>query len=181
MNKLISTASCLLRCPVGIFGFLASISALSLTSALIAQHVFGLEPCTLCLYQRVPFVIGFVIGVLGLLLRKNKALITPLIGLGALTFLSNSIIAFYHSGVERHWWRSFLEGCAVPDMGDDPARMMEMIMKATSVPCDAIPWADPIFGLSMANYNAVLCFGIFVLCMSAIFLRRTHQAQNPHH
>ena len=33
-------------------------SAGALASAFVAQYVFGLEPCVLCIYQRWPFAIA---------------------------------------------------------------------------------------------------------------------------
>ena len=38
------------------------ISSISLMMALMAQYVFDLEPCILCLYQRVPFYINIALG-----------------------------------------------------------------------------------------------------------------------
>ncbi len=177
MNKLISLITYLLRRPTYVFAFIIGISIFSLGSAYTAQYVFGLAPCPLCLYQRVPFMIGIALGIAGLLLRNKQGFSVPILGLGALAFLSNAGIAFYHSGVERHWWKSFLEGCSVPDLGDDPASMMAAIMSAPIVRCDKIPWADPIFGLSMANYNVALCFGIFIICALSIALYKSAQTQ----
>src|SRR5690606_22429449 len=96
----------------------------------------------------------------------------PIIGLCGLTFLINSAIAFYHSGVEQKWWRSAVEGCAVPRLGDNPQSLLENILSAPTARCDEIPWADPILGLSMANYNVVLCLGMAALCLiSALLIR----------
>ena len=39
--------------------FLFSICALGI--ALLGEHVFGIRPCILCLYQRVPYVISAVL------------------------------------------------------------------------------------------------------------------------
>ena len=34
----------------------------AITAALIAEHIFGLAPCILCLYQRIPYVALTLLG-----------------------------------------------------------------------------------------------------------------------
>lgn len=74
-----------------------------------------------------------------------------------LTFSANAVIAAYHTGVERKWWKSFLEGCSTPDLSGSIDDLMARIQAAPVTTCDAIPWVDPILGLSMANYNVLFC------------------------
>lgn len=175
MTKITNIIEDLLSRPALVFAGIAFISAFSLVAALIAEHVFGLLPCILCIYQRVPFAIAIALGLLGFMNSKNEQLAPIIMGASSLTFLANSGIAFYHTGVERHWWPSFLEGCAIPDLGDDPEKILEAILSAPAVRCDEIPWADPILGLSMANYNVMLCLGLSVACLiSAILIRKAY-------
>lgn len=148
-----------------IFLALALFSAAALASALVAQYAFGLHPCQLCIYQRVPFVIAIFIGLFGYYIeRKNVTrLRNAALGLLGLTFLANAFIAGFHTGVERKWWKG-LEGCSAPDMTGSMAEILERIKSAPIARCDEIPWADPIFGLSMANYNFIFCCGIALYC-----------------
>ena len=163
-----------LSCPIFMCGAIFCVSIFSLGTALIAEHVYNLDPCILCIYQRIPFAIAALLSLLGLILSYSPdrmKMVAGLIFLSALCFLADSIIAAYHTGVERHWWASFLEGCTV-DFGDSND-LLAMIENTQAVRCDEIPWADPFIGLSMANYNAVMSFGLFVFCMvSSIFTAR---------
>lgn len=149
--------------------FMALIAAAALGMALISQYAFGLDPCILCLYQRWPY--GFVIafGLLGFIMSfQNKRAVSIFMGFIGITFLINSVIAFYHTGVEQHWWKSHFEGCAVPDLGSDPENIIALLQTSKAARCDEIPWSDPILNLSMANYNVVFCFGLAILAfMSA--------------
>lgn len=153
--------------------FMALIAAAALGIALISQYIFGLDPCVLCIYQRWPY--GFVIafGLLGFLMSLQNAKaankgISVFMGFIGITFLINSVIAFYHTGVELKWWKSHFEGCAVPDLGSDPANILAIIEQSKAARCDEIPWSDPILNLSMANYNVLFCFGFAVIAfMSA--------------
>ncbi|MCB1530611.1 MAG: disulfide bond formation protein B [Rhodospirillales bacterium] len=146
---------------------LAAISAFALSMAFTAQYIFGLEPCILCLYQRIPYALVIALGLTGFLTApKCKLGAAFFIILSGFVFLANSALAFYHSGIEQHWWRSHLEGCAVPELEGSITDVLATIEARTeAVRCDEPSWLDPVFGLSMANYNAAFCFGLFALCL----------------
>lgn len=165
----------LLSCPVAVGAGIVGISAISLISAYIAQYGFGLQPCILCLYQRAPFAIAAILGIacaaFGKYGRQTAAALAA--AFSGLVFLAGSVIAAYHSGVERHWWESMFESCAGIPVGDDADSLLSRIKHASIVRCDEIPWADPILGLSMANYNAIMSFGLFVVgIVAACLIRR---------
>ena len=165
------------------------ISIVALGIALTSQYVFGLDPCVLCIYQRWPYAIVIFLGLLASIAQiySDGSLITELdeVEFGekrdrqgkvrnagfmliiGITFLSNSVIAAYHSGVERHWWKSFLEGCAVPKLEGDMEDIIKNLQMRDAARCDEIPWADPILGLSMANYNVIICFGLAIAAFTS--------------
>ncbi len=163
----------LLSCHKTMPLFMAFIAASALGIALISQYEYGLQPCVLCIFQRYPYGIIIALGLLGFLLScKYIKGVSAIMGLIGLTFLANSVIAFYHSGVELKWWPSFLEGCAVPKMEGNMDDILASIQSRTdAVRCDEIPWADPILNLSMANWNVIICFGFAVIAfISARFI-----------
>ena len=157
------------ECPIAIATGLILISLLALGGALVSEVFLGLEPCELCIYQRWPFVFTLFIGLFILIRRGNKQISLPLIALGGLAFLVNGIIATYHSGVEQKWWVSAVDGCSVPaGFIDNDQSWIENLMSTPAGRCDEIPWQDPFIGLSMANYNMILCFGLFIACIYAV-------------
>lgn len=164
-----------LSCPLFVYGSLAATCFIALAAALTAEAVFLLEPCPLCIYQRIPFAIGLVLGLIGVLKRKSWGISTILTAVLSLNFFINSAIALYHSGVELHWWESALEGCTVPESfftDTSDQSMLENIFSAPTARCDQIPWADPFFDLSMANYNVMLCAGMAIFCLLVIAVKR---------
>lgn len=170
MNMRIRAAACrVLLNPAALFGLLLLAAALSLAAAYVAEFVYGLTPCILCLYQRAPFAAVIVLAFAGLFLHKNKSAAAALLALCALALALNAGIAFYHTGVELHWWLSAVEGCAVPAAGDTPDSLLAAILRAPAVPCTEIAWRDPVFGFTMANYNIVWCAGLALLCLPALF------------
>lgn len=163
-----------MRCPFFMNLMMAVIAAAALAIALMAQYVFDLQPCILCLIQRYPYGVVIGLGILGVFLSKKSAKFggASLILIG-FAFLVNSVIAFYHTGVEQKWWPSHLEGCAVPNLGADPGNILETLHNSKAVRCDEIPWSDPILNLSMANYNIVFCLGLGLIALySAVIIFR---------
>lgn len=162
-----------LTTPGAVFGFLLFICVFSLGAAFFAEGFLGLEPCHLCIYQRYPFALGALIGLAGLGKRRNPSVSIGLLALSCFNYLTNTGIAFYHTGVERHWWES-TELCKLPDFAAKGQSLIENILSNPGGRCDEIPWADPLLGLSMANYNVILCAGLAVLCaLSALLVRKT--------
>lgn len=167
----------ILTCPVAVLLFVGGVSLFSLLAALGSEVFLGLEPCIMCIYQRIPFITVIIFTIIGLASRKKKGITQSMVGLSAFAFLINTILALYHTGIEQKWWVSAVEGCVVPNFGDAGEQsILENILSAPTARCDEIPWSDPILNLSMANYNVILCFGLFVLCTVSLFLIKRNKA-----
>lgn len=133
-----------------------AVSAGALGVAYTAQYAFGVEPCRLCLYQRVPYAGSGLLAILALGLPSEGRARAWAVALCAVLFLAGAVIAFHHVGVERHWWAS-AASCAAG--GGEVAEMTLEEMKARLLapaekPCDVVDWA--LFGLSMATYNVAV-------------------------
>jgi disulfide bond formation protein DsbB len=93
-----------------IAGALTAVVALgALGLAYFAQYVLLLTPCELCLWERWPYRIVAVLGLLAVLLRRSSARVV--LGLAALVMLGDVGIAGLHVGVEFGWWTSPLPEC----------------------------------------------------------------------
>jgi disulfide bond formation protein DsbB len=156
----------------------ATLAALALAAAYTSQFAYGLQPCELCVYQRIPYAIVVLLGICGIAFSQISRRSGPVfLGLIALAYAVDAGVAVYHSGVERHWWRSFLEGCTVPDMEGNITDVLARIAATPLARCDEIPWTDPVLGLSMANYNV---FFALILTMASLYaLSRQASWQNP--
>ncbi|MFN3700289.1 MAG: disulfide bond formation protein B [Alphaproteobacteria bacterium] len=185
MKALIALLRKLLLCPIAFFGGILALSILAIAAAIASEVFWGLEPCRLCIYQRWGFVATGLLGALGLIFRKNPLHGAIFAALAGLAFLGNAAVAFYHTGVEEKWWVSQVEGCTIPsfdfDSNSGSQSWIDNIMSAPSKPCDVIAWQDPFFGLSMANYNLALCFGMALICALAavLYFRKSRIAPNP--
>jgi disulfide bond formation protein DsbB len=133
---------------------LACIGALG--AALTTQYGFGLKPCVLCIYQRIPYGVAGVLALAALSPKISTRGRMLLVALCGLAFLVDSGIAVFHVGVEHHWW----EGLAACVGGGPQANSVDslkaMLAGPPPVPCDQVPWS--LFGISMAGYNAMFAF-----------------------
>lgn len=151
----------------------------ALGSAYSAQYIFHLKPCILCLYQRVPYATNVLLAGIALFfaLKKKDSLVALFVTLCGIVFLINSGIAFYHTGVEQHWWEGF-SSCHGPSIPEN-ASVEEILAALEESPlgrCDEIPWQAPIIGLSMANFNAIGCFFFGLGSFLCAFLIRQKKA-----
>ncbi len=129
---------------------LFSFSALS--AALIGQYGFGLHPCDLCIYQRIPYALIIVVGLTGIFIKSPRRRYIFLI-ICAILFLADAGIAGYHTGVEQGIFKG-PSACSSNSSGEKTLEELRAeIMNAPLVSCSqAMVY---IFGLSMAAWNMI--------------------------
>lgn len=129
---------------------LAGLGSLGLlTAAFGFQHLGGLAPCEMCIWQRYPHGIAFGLSVLGYF-----APFAFIILLGSAAALGTGGIGLYHAGVEQGWWEG-PSTCSSGDISDlTPDQLMDQILTAPLVQCDQIAWS--LAGVSMAGWNAII-------------------------
>jgi len=163
--------------PIATCGAIFLVSLLALIFAFGMEFMMGLKPCVLCIYQRVPYFITTGLGVIGLATLYREEWINYaayVIFFTAITFFVGGVIAFYHVGVEQHWWASALEGCAVEFEKGSIEELKAMIDKKIPARCDEIPWS--FLGVSMAGYNVLASLILaFLTGYSAVIIRRTNE------
>jgi disulfide bond formation protein DsbB len=145
---------------LGLFG-----SAALLLGALAFQYLGGLAPCQLCIEQRWPHAAAVAIGLLALFLAKGP-LTRLLAACGALAALATAGLGVYHTGVERGWWQGPDTCSAGGNIGGlSSEELLDQILAAPVIRCTDVQWE--MLGLSMASWNAVLSFGLFLIWVMA--------------
>lgn len=142
------------------------VSVAAITLALIGQFHFGMVPCVLCLYQRVPYVAVAGLSALGLILPLSDDARRRLLVASGVAFLIGGGIAFYHVGVEAHWWGA-ITGCAGTPVGQMTIEQFQAQLWRPQKPCDEVDWR--LLGLSLAGWNSI---GSLILA-GACFLQAT--------
>jgi disulfide bond formation protein DsbB len=138
---------------------------LALGGALVFQYWGGLAPCELCLYERWPYYAALPLAV---------ALVTPAttradarLG-GALLhviFAASAVLAFYHVGVEQHWFAGPTACTGTGGSATTIEELRRMLMTQQTVRCDAPQWS--LFGVSLAGYNLLASLALAILARAA--------------
>ena len=138
-----------------------AIISLTTISALIIQYWLGHEPCKLCLYERIPYFLSMLL-IIKIIFIKKYEKITLLILF--LVFMSSTVLAFYHFGIEQGFFSESLV-CTSGDLSKTFSKE-ELLrqLKLNSISCKDVSFR--ILGLSLAAINT-----IFSLVLSVIFLR----------
>ena len=141
--------------------FILTIISLTIISALIIQYWLGHEPCKLCLYERIPYFLSMLL-IIKILFIKKYERITLLILF--LIFISSTILAFYHFGIEEGFFNESL-ACTTGDLSKTLSKeeLLEQL-KQSGTSCKDVSFR--ILGLSLAAINT-----IFSLVLSVIFVR----------
>ena len=139
-----------------------------LLSAFYLEYFHGALPCDLCITQR--WFHGAIIGYsFIIILIINKTLISNklLVLVGAILWLSSSLAGLYHFGIEMNFWTG-PDGCSSNiDFSKDT---LTYLLEKSPIKCDEVMFE--IFGLSLAGWNAVASFIIFLIASILLFNKR---------
>ena len=138
-----------------------AIISLTTISALIIQYWLGHEPCKLCLYERIPYFLSMLL-IIKIIFIKKYEKVTLLILF--LVFMSSTVLAFYHFGIEQGFFKESLV-CTAGNLSETLTK--EEILKQLSqntISCKDVSFG--IFGFSLAAINT-----IFSIVLSVIFIR----------
>ena len=153
-------------------GFVLTASAVVLGAALLSQYWGGLAPCELCLLQRWPWAAAIAISLVALIAGNRAAL--PWLALAlAIVFALGMVVAFYHVGVEQHWFAG-PSACTASSGGAMTLEdMKRQILGTAPVLCDRVQWS--LFGVSMAGWNLLASLGMAAVC-GDVFRRTRRKA-----
>lgn len=132
-----------------------------------SQIFGGLVPCELCLEQRLAYYWGLPVLALVVILWNRLPRTALVIGLliAAAVFAWGTYMGSYHAGVEMKLWPgpTACTGTGVDISFSD----LSNINATRVVPCDAIQWRDPVLGITLAGYNALISATIVLALLAA--------------
>ena len=144
------------------------ISSLMLISAFYLEYFHGALPCDLCITQR--WFHGAIIAyslIIILIIKKTLISKKLLILGGAILWLSSSLAGLYHFGIEMYFWTG-PDGCSSNiEFSKDT---LTYLLNKSPIKCDEV--FLKIFGLSLAGWNAVTSFFIFLLASILLLNKR---------
>ena len=136
-------------------------SFITLSVAYFIEHILGHLPCSLCLMQRVPYILAIIFIAL---IFFSKRFEKPVLLLLSVVFILGAILSIYHVGVEQNIFKEPF----VCDIGDkslgvtkeDLLRQLEN----NKISCKDVTFS--IFGISLATINTIIS-----IALSAIMIK----------
>ena len=136
-------------------------SLLSLLIALYIEFFLGYQPCKLCIYQRIPYLIAIFLTFLGISYSKNLIWLYALL----LIFFSSLLLSGYHLGIEQEIFKEF-SGCTGNSINIIDKNELLKLLNSEVNSCKNVDFQ--IFGLSLATINFLLSFIIFISILKVI-------------
>jgi len=141
--------------------FLLFVISASLIAAFIIEYALGYQPCKLCIYERIPYILSIFLIIELIFFKKNEK--TTLLLL-SLIFIISGILAFYHFGIEQGFFtESFVCESASFSETLTKDQLLEQL-KQNPISCKDVSFR--VLGLSLATINS-----IFSLLLSVIFVK----------
>ena len=141
------------------FILLLLLSFVSISSALIAEYSYNLQPCELCLKQRNPYYLFIIISLLVFIIPLVfKIYMSILVQLGTIYGLFYSL---WHVGVENQLLKG-PPGCSAGlSISSNTMDLKEQILSKQVISCDEIIWS--FIGISAATINTMVLIFIFII------------------
>jgi disulfide bond formation protein DsbB len=137
------------------------ISAATLLGAWFFEVALKLQPCPLCLEQRLPYHMVIPLSAL-MAIAASVGAPPKLFKIGffviVLAMLGGAVLAAYHAGIEWHLWAGPAD-CSGP-LSDikDKGPLIEQLQSVNVVRCDEAPWR--LFGISLAGFNVLISLAV---------------------
>ena len=138
-----------------------SFVSLVLISAFVIEYGLGHQPCKLCLYERIPYILSILLIIKILFVKKYEKITLFIL---FLIFIASAVLAFYHFGIEQGFFsESFV--CKAGDLTETLSKeqLLEQLNK-NSISCKEVSFR--VLGLSLALINTILS-----IILSVIFLK----------
>ena len=139
-------------------------SVFALIAAYFIQYILGHKPCNLCLIERLPYISSIILTLLSLILKKFEKIIFILL---ALIFISETIISFYHFGIEQGFFQESLVCNSDNEISNlNKEDLLKELQKKT-ISCKDVDFR--LFGLSLATINTIISFILSVITFKIFF------------
>jgi disulfide bond formation protein DsbB len=149
--------------------FVLVASAVVLGGALLSEYWGGLAPCELCVRERWPWGAAIVISFVATMVGSRPGLPWVALLLAAV-FAGGSGLAFYHVGVEQHWFAGPTACSGAATAADTLEALKAQILRQQPVRCDEPAWS--LWGISLAGWNLLASLVMLGCCVAAFLLWR---------
>ena len=139
------------------------VSILALASAFFIEYILGHQPCNLCIFERIPYLLAIIIILLNFKFNQFEKFFILLL---TIVFLFGTILSLYHLGIEQ----GFIQESLVCDLksGSNLLSKEEILkqLQEKNVSCKDVTFK--IFGLSLTSYNILISL-LFSISVGKIY------------
>ena len=138
--------------------FILLIISIALIVAFIIQYGLGYQPCKLCLYERIPYILSILLIIKILFSTKYKKIILLTL---ALIFIMSTFLSFYHFGIERGFFNE--SALCLSENFSETLSKEQLLdqLKKSNISCKTVDFK--ILGFSLASINAIFSFILSVI------------------
>ena len=136
----------------------------AIISAYYIEYILGHQPCSLCIIERMPYILGLVILLLNYKFKDKENFFIMLL---VLTFIFSLIISIYHFGIEQGFFQESII-CSVENGSKILTKenlLLELQKKQVS--CKDVTFK--IFGFSLTTVNIIISL-ILLFITTKIFM-----------
>ena len=127
------------------------VSTLALLSAFFIEYILGHQPCNLCIFERIPYLLAIIIILFSFKFNQFEKFFILLL---TIVFLVGAILSTYHLGIEQ----GFIQESLVCDLksGSNLLSKEEILkqLQEKDISCKDVTFK--IFGLSLTSYNIII-------------------------
>ena len=145
--------------------FILFYSFLAIFFALYVEYVLGYKPCKLCLYQRIPYIIGIFISFIGYTYFKNDKILILIV----IIFLISALVSGYHYGIENNIFEEF-SGCTANSIDIVDKTELLKSLNDNFVSCKDTNFK--LFGISLAGINLLFSLLIVIYSLRIFFYEK---------
>ena len=130
------------------FYLILILSFLSLVAALYIEIILEYNPCKLCLYQRIPYILAILVALFGIVYNSKLSVYLIFI-----IFLFSIFLSGYHVGIENE---IFSESSVCSDQNLKTSNKKDLLSSLSELPISCKDVNFKIFGLSLATINLII-------------------------
>ena len=147
------------------------LSLFFLVAAYFLQYVLGVQPCKLCIYQRIPYLLLVFLGGVSLIGFMKNHYHKMMLIFCRLLILVEIFLAIYHVGIERDIFQEVVP-CKIESSTASVTMdsLRAQIYNNKEVSCKEVSMR--ILGLSLAEINLVLAVFLLLLTFNVPFKNR---------
>ena len=133
----------------------------AIIGAFYFQYALGLQPCPLCLDQRVAYYVSIPLAVLvalGASVGASRKVLTSALVVIAAAMLFNAGLGAYHAGIEWKFWAGPADCSGPLNSLGSTGGLLTQLQNIRVVRCDEAAWR--YLGLSLAGYNVLISLAL---------------------